>query len=83
MMKALLLVCTLGLATFASALTTEYEDDPIFRRAVNDNCKAPLGRGTCQHTADCPGVSYPTGLCPKDPNDVQVRLTSPCQFDIY
>ena len=87
-MKAFLLFGTLGLATFTSAITAEYEDDLLysravneyeddllFSRAVNDKCKAPLGRGTCQHTANCPGVSYPTGLCPKDPKDVQVRLT--------
>ena len=77
-MKAFLLFCTLGLATFASAIATEYEDDLIFSRAVNSRCKAPLGRGTCQHTADCPGVSYPTGLCPNDPKDVQVRFT--CRY---
>src|ERR1700733_10780527 len=46
----------------------------IFGRALGDTCKAPEGTGSCKHTADCPGISYPTNLCPKDPNDVQVRL---------
>lgn len=74
-MKVFLLFCALGLATFASAITPDYEDDLIFSRAVNSKCKAPLGRGTCQHTANCPGVSYPTGICPNDPKDVQVCFT--------
>ena len=74
-MKAFLLFCALGLVTLTSAITSDYEDDLIFSRAVNSQCKAPLGRGTCQHTANCPGVSYPTGLCPKDPKDVQVCFT--------
>lgn len=46
--------------------------EEIFGRAVDNSCKAPLGSGTCKHTKDCLGVSYPTGLCPKDPDDVQV-----------
>lgn len=79
-MKAFLLFCTLGLTTLASAVTAAYDDDLLFTRAINSKCKAPLGRGTCQHTANCPGVSYPTGLCPKDPKDVQVCLGFWCMF---
>jgi hypothetical protein len=71
MMKGIL-ACVLGLATLALAIPSEYEDDLIFRRAVNDQCKAPEGTGSCQKTANCLGISYPTGLCPKDPKDVQV-----------
>lgn len=76
MMKGFL-ACVLGLAAFASAIPSEYEDDPIFRRAVNDQCKAPGGTGACQKTANCPGISYPTGLCPRDPKDVQVGICHP------
>lgn len=79
-MKVFFLLCALGLATIASAIPADFEDDLLFSRAVNGKCKAPLGTGTCQHTAKCPGVSYPTGLCPKDPKDVQVRLSYPSMF---
>jgi hypothetical protein len=75
MMKGRL--CLLGLVTFAFAIPSQYEDDLIFRRAVNDQCKAPEGTGSCQNTANCPGISYPAGLCPKDPTDVQVRVSCP------
>lgn len=64
----------LGLATLASAISSQYADDLRSRRAVSDQCTAPEGTGSCQHTSDCPGISYPTGLCPNDPTDVQVRL---------
>jgi hypothetical protein len=72
-MKAFFL-CVLGLATRAATIPSEYDNDPIFRRAVNDQCKAPEGTGSCLNTSNCPGISYPTNLCPKDPNDVQVRI---------
>lgn len=49
----------------------------IFERAVGDKCKAPEGSGSCQNKAKCNGISYPTGLCPKDPTDVQVRSIRP------
>lgn len=79
-MKAYFLVCAFGLATLATAIPSEYEDDLVFRRAVNDKCKAPTGTGSCQRTANCPGISYPTNLCPKDPNNVQVRFIPPISF---
>jgi hypothetical protein len=72
-MKGFLLYLV-GLSSFASAIPSQYEDDLIFRRAINGQCKAPEGTGSCQSTSNCPGISYPTGLCPKDPKDVQVRL---------
>ncbi|KAF2100284.1 hypothetical protein NA57DRAFT_54376 [Rhizodiscina lignyota] len=60
----------------SSALGNPVED--IFGRAVGDSCKAPLGSGTCKHTKDCVGVSYPTNLCPKDPDDVQCCYVKSC-----
>ena len=63
---------SLALPSLVSTIPSQYEADPILRRAVDDQCKAPEGTGTCQHTSKCPGISYPTGLCPKDPDDVQV-----------
>jgi len=50
----------------------------LFERAVGDTCKAPAGSGTCRATSNCPGISYPTGLCPNDPADVQVTRHSRC-----
>jgi len=67
-----ILACVLGLATLGLTIPSEYEDDLIFRRAIDGQCKAAEGTGSCQNTANCPGMSYPTGLCPKDPKDVQV-----------
>jgi hypothetical protein len=73
MMKTFILYA-LGLATFGSAIPPQSDDDRVFRRAVNDQCQAPLGTGSCQHKSQCPGISYPTNLCPKGPDDVQVHL---------
>lgn len=81
MMKASLF-SAIALATLASAIPSLYGDDTILRRAVGDQCRAPLGTGSCQHTTKCPGISYPNNLCPHDPDDVQVR-TNPiysCQI---
>jgi hypothetical protein len=55
----------------------------IFERAVGDTCKAPEGTGACKHTADCPGISYPTNLCPRDPDDVQVCLSIDLLLDSF
>lgn len=72
-MKASLL-SAIALASLASAMPSPYwGDDSILRRAVGDKCNAPLGTGACQATSRCPGISYPTNLCPRDPDDVQVR----------
>lgn len=80
-MKAFLL-CALGLAAFATATPSVYELDQVFRRALNDECNAPLGKGTCQPTSECPGISYPTKLCPNDPSDVQVSVLRQCIFQV-
>ncbi|KAF7514080.1 hypothetical protein GJ744_004405 [Endocarpon pusillum] len=76
-MKTIIL-SVLGLAVVTSAIPSDYEDDLIFRRAVNDQCKAPEGTGSCQKTSNCAGISYPTGLCPKDPADVQCCVKINC-----
>lgn len=48
----------------------------LLRRAIGNTCDAPEGSGTCETTSKCRGISYPTGLCPNDPTDVQVGLQS-------
>ena len=73
-MKASLL-SAIAVITLASAIPSPYGDNPILRRAVGDQCRAPLGTGSCQKTSKCAGISYPTNLCPNDPNDVQVRIS--------
>ena len=62
-----------GLASFATAIPSEYQHDVLFRRAVNDKCNTPVGKGTCQPTSECSGVSYPN-RCPNNAADVKVRL---------
>jgi hypothetical protein len=60
----------------------------IFDRAVGDTCTAPEGKGSCKNTSNCKGISYPTGLCPKDGTEIQVSLisdhpmTPPCEVNI-
>jgi hypothetical protein len=71
----LLSLCVIGLAAPAPASSVgSLELKDIFDRAVGDKCKAPEGSGDCRKTSNCKGISYPTNLCPKDPNDVQVRI---------
>lgn len=60
-----------ALLALSSTYASPVED--IFGRSVGSSCKAPEGSGSCQNTSNCMGISYPTGLCPNDPNDVQVR----------
>lgn len=73
-MKSSLLLIT-GIASLGLAIPSVMDDQmgTIFARAVGDKCTAPQGSGSCQKTSNCKGISYPTGLCPKDPKDVQVR----------
>ena len=47
-------------------------DAVLFARAIGDQCSAPEGKGSCQTTSACKGISYPQPLCPKDPDNVQV-----------
>ena len=69
------LCAALVAAALTFALPSEY-DVQLFPRAVGDQCKAPEGTGSCQHTAACKGISYPQALCPKDPDDVQVLISA-------
>jgi hypothetical protein len=62
------------LLTLATAAPSE---DGIFGRAIGDSCKGTEGKGTCQPTGNCKGISYPQGFCPKDPDDIQAS-TLPC-----
>ncbi|KAK5130706.1 hypothetical protein LTR08_001736 [Meristemomyces frigidus] len=64
-----------GLCLGAPAL---YETSLASPQAVGNWCKAPLGEGSCQHTRNCKGISYPTGLCPKDATDVQCCVDIKC-----
>jgi hypothetical protein len=76
----------LSLISTLLALSSTYASpvEDIFGRSVGGSCKAPEGRGSCQNTSNCKGISYPTGLCPNDPNDVQVRhpLTATCPHSL-
>ena len=66
-------IVTLLLSSTACAIPSSsfYGLDSILPRAVNDQCAAPQGSGTCLSKSTCPGISY-VGLCPKDPQDIQV-----------
>jgi len=50
----------------------------FFERAVGDTCSASEGRGSCQSTSVCKGISYPQDLCPNDPDDIQCCVTIAC-----
>ncbi|KAI9798409.1 MAG: hypothetical protein M1833_004803 [Piccolia ochrophora] len=65
----------------SAALSVASPLEDIFGRSVGDSCKAPEGKGTCQNTSKCKGISYPTGLCPNDPNDVQCCVNIKCNAD--
>jgi Prokaryotic phospholipase A2 len=73
------ILSVLGLATVVSAIPSQYEGDLTISRAVNSQCKAPEGSGSCQKTANCQGISYPAGFCPKDPTDVQCCVKITCK----
>ncbi|KAL1954946.1 hypothetical protein VTO42DRAFT_404 [Malbranchea cinnamomea] len=49
--------------------------------AVGDSCTAPEGKGTCQSTSNCKGISYSESLCPNDPVDIQCCVEIPCSVD--
>lgn len=57
---------------YAAPAKSEWELASLFPRKTGDFCNALEGNGSCQATSDCKGISYPTGLCPDDPADVQV-----------
>lgn len=74
-LSVLLTICAIGLAAPAPApanSASSLELKSVIERAVGDKCRAPEGSGDCRNTGKCKGISYPTGLCPKDPKDVQV-----------
>jgi len=48
----------------------------MLRPAVNGQCEAPEGAGSYELTAECSGISYPTGPCPENPHDIQVVFPS-------
>ena len=73
-MKNTLNLVLAGLAASAFGAPSQTDARNILRRATGDTCKAPEGSGTCETTSKCSGISYPTGLCPEDPADIQVRL---------
>lgn len=74
----LLSLCALGLTAPAPASpASSLELKAVFDRAVGDKCEAPEGSGDCRNTSKCKGISYPAGLCPKDPTDVQVSFSPP------
>ena len=75
-MKNILSLVLAGLATLALSAPGRSDARNLLRRAIGDTCKAPEGSGTCETTSECRGISYPTGLCPNDPTNVQVRLRS-------
>jgi hypothetical protein len=60
---------------FCSAFNADRESSSLVARAIGDSCNAPLGKGSCQNTGNCQGISYPDNFCPRDPNDVQVSHT--------
>ncbi|MCJ1365991.1 hypothetical protein MMC16_005116 [Acarospora aff. strigata] len=68
------LLLVFGLCAFAFAAPPH----ALFDRALGDSCKAPEGTGSCRNTSACKGISYPTGLCPKDPKDVQCCVEITC-----
>ncbi|KAM7196746.1 hypothetical protein V8F20_006939 [Naviculisporaceae sp. PSN 640] len=47
-------------------------------RATGDACTGTEGRGTCQKTSNCRGISYPQPFCPNDPDDVQCCVEISC-----
>jgi len=47
-------------------------EEGIFGRAIGGRCTGTEGKGTCQKTSNCKGISYPQAFCPDDPDDVQV-----------
>ncbi|KAF2820280.1 hypothetical protein CC86DRAFT_387318 [Ophiobolus disseminans] len=55
------------------------DDRTLFGRAVGDTCRASEGSGKCLNTSDCKGISYPTGLCPRDPSNVQCCVEITCR----
>ena len=73
MKTSILYVLSFSAWSIAIPTQSERELDTLFARAVGDSCKANEGTGSCQNTANCKGISYPTGLCPKDPADIQVK----------
>ena len=73
-------VLSLALVALSPVLAIPSEfDASLFSRAVGDQCSAPEGKGSCQKTSSCKGISYSQPLCPKDPNDVQV-LGAPSSY---
>lgn len=56
-----------------SALVAAAPSEYLHTRAVGDSCRAPEGTGSCEPKSSCLGISYPTAVCPNDPDDVQVR----------
>ena len=63
----------LVISAFLITRVYSFPFEEIFGRAVGDSCRAKEGSGSCQNTSNCKGISYPIGLCPYDPDDVQVR----------
>ena len=73
-MKNTLALVLAGLSVLTLAAPGQSSLRSILRREIGDTCNAPEGSGTCETTSKCRGISYPTGLCPNDPTDVQVGL---------
>lgn len=73
------LIVAFDLASAAPA-KSEWELASLFPRKTGDFCNALEGNGSCQATSDCKGISYPTGLCPDDPADVQVYALERSHF---
>lgn len=67
--------------TLCSAFNVDRESSSLLARAIGSSCRAPLGRGSCQHTSNCRGISYVEPYCPYDPEDVQCCLEITCNAD--
>ncbi|KAL8778702.1 MAG: hypothetical protein Q9213_007289 [Squamulea squamosa] len=75
-MHAILFPLTFPLLVLATP--SQYGALSLDARAIGDSCKAPEGAGTCKLKSKCPGISYSTNLCPKDPADVQCCVQIAC-----
>lgn len=54
-------------------------EEGVFGRAIGDSCSGTEGKGTCQKTSNCRGISYPQPFCPNDPDDVQCCVEVTCK----
>jgi len=68
----------MALAIAVTATSALDLDNTISNRAIGDSCSAPEGKGSCQNTSNCKGISYPQNLCPRDPGDVQCCVEIAC-----